>query len=106
MTQKNLLRAIRDKEVISFTYLNVPRVVEPYMLGLNAEGEISLCAWELSSDGDRNWRQYLIDKIRGVSPTDLYFRKPQTDWRPSDFPMKHVLAWVGAPVRNPRELFF
>jgi predicted DNA-binding transcriptional regulator YafY len=106
MAQKPLKDAIHNKEIISFTYLGVDRVVEPYLLGLNADGQITLCAWQMSDEGGSGWKDYLIDKIRNAAPTDLYFRKTRTDCRPKDFSMKHILAWVGTPKRNLQDLFF
>ena len=106
MAQKHFKDAIQNKEIVSFTYLGVDRVVEPYLLGLNADGQITLCAWQMSGEGGSGWKDYLIDKVRNAAPTELYFRKARVDYRPNDFCLKHILAWVGAPKRNLQDLFF
>ena len=100
MTQKYLLDAIQDKQVVSFTYLGSERVVEPYVLGLNADGQITLMAWQISGAGAIGWRNYLIDKMRCAEPTEQFFSDPRTGYSPDDLPLQKALAWVGAPVRS------
>ena len=100
MSQKFLLEAVQDKKVVTFTYLGVSRVVEPYALGLSPEGDITLMGWEMSGMGAEGWRNYLIDKMRCTQLTSQYFRDARSDYSPEDLQMQHVLAWVGAPERS------
>jgi len=92
MSHIYLQRAIRNNEVVAFTYQNIPRIVEPYTLGLNADGQITLTAWQVSGGKQVGWHDFLIDKIRGASPTGLYFRDSRAGYNPAAPTMKHVLA--------------
>jgi len=94
MSHKYLQKAIHNHEVAAFTYQNVPMVVEPYTLGLSADGDITLTGWQISGSGGVGWREYLLDKIRGAAPTGLYFPNPRLGYNPNNTTMQHILARV------------
>lgn len=94
MSHIYLQKAIHNHEVATFTYQNVSTVVEPYTLGLNADGQITLAGWQISGENGVGWRYYLIDKMRGASPTGLFFQSPRLGYNPNDPTMKHVLIQI------------
>ena len=94
MSHMYLQKAIRNNEVVAFTYLNIPMIVEPHTLGLSDDGQITLTGWKISGGSRMGWQDFLIDKIRGASPTGLYFRNPRVDYNPNKTTMKHILAHI------------
>jgi len=94
MTHLSLQKAIHNNEAVAFTYQNILTIVEPHRLGLSAEGDITLTAWQVSGGGRVGWRHYLIDKVRGAAPTGLYFRNPRTGYNANKTTMKHILAQI------------
>jgi predicted DNA-binding transcriptional regulator YafY len=79
--QEIICRAIAARRVISFSYKDRERTVEPYLLAYNKAGNLAVSAWFLtgSSDtGDEGWRAYLLDEISDVTVTERTFdgRRP------------------------------
>ena len=92
MTHLNLQKAIQNKETVAFTYLSQLRIVEPYMIGLNEDGEITLKAWQMSGGKKTGWMDFFIDKIRGATSTGLHFEAPRAGYASSDTSMQHILT--------------
>lgn len=73
----NLEDAIRSRRLVSFTYDQLPRVVEPATLGYTSTGKLSLRGCLIEGESRRNtlpcWELYTVDKIESlVSTSDTF----------------------------------
>ncbi len=61
--------AIHNRQLISFTYDGLPRVVQPATFGQTTTGKLSLCACQIDGSSRRNtppcWELYTVAKIVG-----------------------------------------
>lgn len=80
--------------------LNGIRIVEPYTVGVNENGETYLRAWLIrgvSRTGRINprlvpgWRLFRVDRINSISPTLQKFTAPRKGYKDSDSAMSEIL---------------
>ena len=61
--------AIKNRNLVQFTYKGHKRIVEPHLLGKKTSGNDALSAWQVggyeSNDYPR-WHPYLLEKIRDL----------------------------------------
>jgi predicted DNA-binding transcriptional regulator YafY len=88
----DIIEAIESKLKIEFYYKSKHRVVEPYLLGLNVDGELILRAYQGGSNaGLKLWK---VDEMRDIkiSTQTFLFAKPL--FKKSDKQFQKVLACV------------
>ena len=83
MRNQVICEAIETRHVLSFTYDNVARTVEPHAHGEDYDGDSSLRAWQLTGTG-RGWRMFHIDKMSGLSITGQSFAGTRPRYNPND----------------------
>jgi len=73
----DLASAIDDRQVISFTYDGLPRVVQPATYGQTTTGKLTLRGCQVDGRSHRNrvpcWELYTVSKIAGLSPAGEAF---------------------------------
>lgn len=78
--QDALKRAIERKNLVLFYYNNLPRVVEPHVLGIQ-KGITQLLAFQVrghsSSGGLPQWRRYDVTQVTQLSILDESFPGPR-----------------------------
>ena len=99
MSNFDLLKdAIKNKEVVSFTYDGFSRVVEPFVLGDTHTMRHAIRAYQTaggSSSGNvSGWHLFLLDKILWLSKTGEHFDGEREDYSPSDKGMLRIYAHV------------
>jgi predicted DNA-binding transcriptional regulator YafY len=77
MTQQLIERAILSKAVVSFTYNNNQRIVEPHVLGVSG-GVVQLLGFQIggtSSSGGAlpEWRRFDLNRIARLTVTPSVF---------------------------------
>lgn len=79
----DLARAIKDRQVISFTYDGFPRIVQPATYGRTNPGNLTLRGCQIGGTSRRNtvpcWELYTVSKMVDVQPTDTVFESFQLD---------------------------
>jgi hypothetical protein len=73
----DLASAIHNRQVISFTYDGLRRVVQPATYGQTTTGKLTLRGCQVDGASRRNnvpcWELYTVSKIVGASPTGEVF---------------------------------
>jgi hypothetical protein len=64
--------SIGNRHVLSFTYKDSVRSVEPYIFGYDASGVLTLSAVQLSGGSGTGFRTFQVDQLASVRET---FRK-------------------------------
>jgi|GraSoi_2013_40cm_1033754.scaffolds.fasta_scaffold101214_1 predicted DNA-binding transcriptional regulator YafY len=81
--EQTICTAIKSRRLISFTYKNQMRVVEPYILGYGEDDDLVLSAWQVS--GLRpDWRRFLVTKATFLSATEENFEGTRRGYNRND----------------------
>lgn len=98
-----LVSAIREKQVLRFTYNGHARVVEPQAYGLSATGEVVLHAFQTkggsASKPPPGWRTFNVGLIENLAATEARFSRA----RPGYVPGEPGLTPVWAALEATRE---
>jgi hypothetical protein len=88
---ETLVRAIRERRVVSFEYNGRARVVEPQCYGVGSKGTELLRALQVQ---DRETKEALFDvaKMHDLCILDRRFVDPGQHYRPNDSAMVTVFA--------------
>lgn len=97
-----LRQALKEKQVVVFTYHGYARTVEPHALGRGADDKPVLLGWQISggssSEPPPGWRVFLLAEIAGLKRTDATFAQARPDYQShkAGRGLKVVEAEVGA----------
>jgi len=73
----DLTSAIHQRQVISFVYDGMPRVVQPATYGQSTTGKLTLRGCQVDGASSRNtvpcWELYTEEKMVDAAPTDAVF---------------------------------
>lgn len=86
-----LKQALEAKRVVSFTYHEKVRIVEPHALGLNKSGEGLMRAWQQ----DEGWKLFKTAEIEDLELTDIVSEAPRPGYKPGDRALKSIVAELG-----------
>lgn len=79
-----LLRAIRERRVVSFNYGGHPRTVEPHAYGLSGAGEEALNGFQISGGSSSvpppGWRTFTVAEMGELVVTGIGFGGPRPDY--------------------------
>jgi predicted DNA-binding transcriptional regulator YafY len=92
MLQDEICRAIQAKKIITLSYDRKTRTVLPHMLAFDADGDLTLYAWQLQTGSGEGWRQFHVSNISGMSITGQSFLGPRIDWKPHKIAVSRVLC--------------
>ena len=84
--------AISRRHVISFSYDGRQRVVEPHLVGIDRDGEMTLIAWQLSGGNGEGWREFHADKLSGLSTTGKRFSDARPGYNPNDPKLDRIIC--------------
>ena len=94
MTQDELCGAISNRRVITFWYEERIVTAEPYVLGIDVYGSLSLRAWQLFGARGKGWRRFQVSKATRLSITDVTFEEPREGYESQDEYMQRVIFSV------------
>ena len=83
---------IGNRDVITFNYKGHPRRVEPYLLGYDKDGGLTLSAWQLSGGSGTGWRNFHVSKISGIATTAYNFSQTRQGYNRYDSTMSQILC--------------
>ena len=96
--KQNIIDAIKNKSVLSFSYDGHPRTVEPHTVGMNHKSNIVLRCFQTSGTSSDakvpGWKLMKIDKIEGFRISDDAFDSPRPGYNKGDKAMKEIYAEV------------
>lgn len=84
--------AIEQKRVISFYYDDSHRLAEPHLVGVDADGDVTLSAWQLSGGSGEGWRDFHTARLSSLSITDQHFAGPRPGYNPNDKTLERIIC--------------
>ncbi len=94
MTQDELCDAITNRRVITFSYEERIVTAEPYILGVDIYGALSLRAWQVFGVRGRGWRRFQVSKASRLIITDETFDAPRRGHESQAEYMQRVICCV------------
>lgn len=92
---QEIVKAIRNKNVIEFYYDGELRVVEPHCYGETTAGNEGLRAFQIdgySSTGKLGWKMYDLGKANDITLTDQRFNGTRPGYQRGDKGMSEIYA--------------
>lgn len=90
--ESQIAQAISNRRLLRFYYEPGIRVVEPHALGVSADGNILLRAYQTggaSKSGEHaNWKLFRVEKITSLEVTGEQFSGARPGYNPNDPAMK------------------
>ncbi|MGV2975113.1 WYL domain-containing protein [Roseibium alexandrii] len=87
-----LCEAIKNRQVVSFTYEHRVRTVEAHLVGYDGDGDLTLSAWQLSGGSGVGWRDFHVSKLSGLSITEQTFSGERPGYNPRDATLNRVVC--------------
>jgi hypothetical protein len=101
---RTIISAIKNKEVLSFSYNGVERIVEPQTYGISIAGHEVLRARQVGggsrSGQSRIAKLFDLEKISGLEKTGEQFSEALSEHNPNDSAMVEVFASLPKSIRN------
>ena len=76
--------AIRQYNLLQYSYKGATRIVEPHLLGVSKANNICLSAFQLSGGSGISFRQFNIDEISSLVVLDEKFSGSRPGFNPAD----------------------
>ena len=89
--------AIENKQLLSFSYKDKNRLVEPYTFGQSKQGKDTLSAFQIEGgadgEGDMCWRQFPMREMKNLKLLDESIEKVREDYHPDNAQM-NLIYWT------------
>lgn len=86
--------AIENKQLLSFTYKDKKRLVEPYTFGQSKQGKDTLSAFQIeggaNGKGNMTWRQFALREMKNLTLLDDTFENVREDYHPDNAKMSFI----------------
>jgi predicted DNA-binding transcriptional regulator YafY len=92
MSKELICDAIAKRLAISFLYKGSQRTVEPHTLGYDRSGDLTLSAWQVSGGSGQGWRDFHIDKMRGIALTATQFSGARPGYNRNDSTLAQIIC--------------
>jgi hypothetical protein len=89
-----ICRAVAERRRLSFAYKGSRRLVEPYILGTDADGALLLSAVQFAGGSGRGFRSFVVAQIASLSVTQERFFGNHPDYNPRDRLFARVLCQI------------
>lgn len=93
--QDTIINSIDRQAIITFHYNDCRRRVEPHLLGLSTNNELTLCAWQIAGTGE-GWRDFHVSKMADIQVTEESFAGAREGYNPHDSTMSRVLCQLSS----------
>lgn len=93
---QNILGAIKNKLVLSFSYKSSQRTVEPYILGFDDRHQLILSAVQLSGGSGTGFRTFHVSELSNLAVTERKFYGKHPDYNPRDPLFEEKIAQIAA----------
>lgn len=90
-----IVDAIRNRQVLTFTYSGITRSVEPHAVGISRTGKEVLRCFQTHGGHitpGHEWDLCELNKISDLKPSGAIFQAPRADYRRGDRHMSHIFA--------------
>jgi len=100
--EKRIIDAIRNRQVLEFSYNGQPRIVEPQTYGISTAGHPTLRGYQRTggsvSGYTKGLRLFELTKISELRHTAERFAKAQPEHNPDDSAMSKVIISLPRPI--------
>jgi hypothetical protein len=89
------MQAIKTRQVVSFTYKGIDRVVEPHAVGVTSKGNEVIRCYQIAGGHvtpGHEWDLCTLSKITGLSMTGQSFDGPRQGYKRGDRGMVTIYA--------------
>lgn len=86
--------AIRQRRRLALAYKDDIGIVEPYILGFDADGKLWLSAAQVLGGSGPGFRSFAVEDIASLAMTDEKFFGDHPDYNPRDRMFSRVLCQV------------
>ncbi|MDC8770944.1 hypothetical protein [Roseateles albus] len=88
--------AIQNRNLLSFSYDGLRRVVEPHTLGRDTKGHMALRAYQVAGGSESGehvgWKMFHVDEMFGASVQSQVFAGPRSGYKRGDKAFQTILA--------------
>lgn len=92
---QTIINAIHNRQILSFTYDGLARVVEPHAVGISRSGNDVLRCYQIQGlhvSPGHNWNLCDLSKISNLSTTETVFDSARLGYKKGDKSMQHIYA--------------
>ena len=89
-----ICEAIGQRRVESFIYKSAPRSAEPYILGYDDKGALTLSAFQISGGSGVGFRTFVLDNMALVTMTERRFDGMRPEYNPRDRYFSRILCQI------------
>jgi hypothetical protein len=89
-----LSEAIGQRRLVSFIYKSVPRIAEPYILGYDEKGALTLSAFQVSGGSGAGFRTFPVEGMSFVTMTERGFDGIRPEYNPRDRYFSHIICQI------------
>lgn len=89
-----LCAAIGQRRLVSFIYKSAPRMAEPYILGYDDKGALTLSAFQVSGGSGAGFRTFPVEGISFVTVTEHGFGGTRPQYNPRDRYFSQIVCQV------------
>ncbi len=86
-----LCDAIRQRRQVRFIYKSFRWIIEPYLLGYSAQGNMVLNGWVIAHRSEAGWQQFHVPLISNVALSQKRFLRARADYNPYDDSVAQVV---------------
>jgi hypothetical protein len=79
-----ICQAIEKRLLLTFVYKGEDRTAEPYILGYDGKGTLTLSAVQVSGGSGPGFRTFPLSGISMLAMTDRHFARNHPDYNPRD----------------------
>lgn len=92
---QTIVNAIRTKQLLSFTYDSLPRLVEPHAVGLSTAGNQVMRCFQVGGSHKKSghdWELVKLGKMVGLALAGEQFAGPRPGYKRGDSAMSTIYA--------------
>lgn len=89
-----LCEAIGQRRLVSFIYKSAPRTAEPYILGYDDKGALTLSAFQVSGGSGSGFRTFPVEGMSFVTLTEHGFDGKRPQYNPRDRYFSRIICQI------------
>ena len=94
---EHIIQAVRNQQLLRFSYDGGERVVEPHCYGQTTKGNEAIRAFQVrgySSTGTLGWKMFKLSEATSIEVLEEVFEYPRSDYKRGDKGMSKIYAEV------------
>ena len=92
MYEDLICQAIAERRILTFSYKDNERTVEPHALGYDADNDLTLCGWQVSGGSGVDFRDFHVRQISTPSLSQQTFSGPRPKYKRHDKTLRRIIC--------------